>query len=78
MLVSGTDMNTVWLSDAFVEDLTGDYFLALHGLTEDARNLVMSSIFLGASLNPGFKNTRYFLYVDAKHVKVLFWSLRAG
>ena len=60
MLVSGTGMNAVWLSNAFVQDLTPHYFLALHGLTEDARSLVMSSIFLGASLNSGFKNTTYF------------------
>lgn len=59
MLVSGTGMNTVCLRDAFVQDLIRDDFLALHGLADSARSLVMSSIFLGASLNPSFKNTRY-------------------
>lgn len=35
-------------------------FLALRGLSEDARSLTMSSVFLEASLNPSFKHTRYF------------------
>jgi len=53
-------MNTVWLSNAFVQDLTPNYFLTLHGVSEDARSLVMSSVLLGASLNPSWKNTRFF------------------